>query len=74
MRFCILKTLIINGSPRKNGDTSELIEELKKQLNSDFIEISAYYDKISTCKDCRQCWKKKTNIKYSQIEQKNIFL
>lgn len=57
-----MKTLIINGSPRRNGDTSGLIEELKKQLNSEFVEISAYYDKIAPCNDCRQCWKKKSCV------------
>lgn len=54
-----MKTLIINGSPRKNGDTYALIAEFKKHLIGDIIEISAYYDNIKPCMDCRQCWKKK---------------
>lgn len=54
-----MKTLIINGSPRKSGDTSELITRLKKQINGEIVEISAYYSKISPCIDCRLCWKKK---------------
>lgn len=54
-----MKTLVISGSPRRNGDTSALISELKKHLDGDFIEISAYYDKISPCIDCRHCWKNK---------------
>jgi multimeric flavodoxin WrbA len=54
-----MKTLIINGSPRRNGDTSGLIEKLKKQLSGEIDEVSAYYDKIAPCVDCRQCWKKK---------------
>lgn len=54
-----MKTLIINGSPRRSGDTSELIAELKKQLNGEIVEISAYYAKIAPCIDCRSCWKKK---------------
>ncbi|MEE1085987.1 MAG: flavodoxin family protein [Schaedlerella sp.] len=49
------KTLIINGSPRKNGDTVALINELKKYLVGEVIEISAYRSKISPCMDCRQC-------------------
>lgn len=28
-----MKTLIINGSPRKNGDTTALIDEFTKYLN-----------------------------------------
>ena len=51
------KTLIINGSPRKNGDTVALINELKKHLTGEVVEISAYRSKISPCIDCRQCAK-----------------
>jgi multimeric flavodoxin WrbA len=54
-----LKTLIINGSPRKNGDTAALISELRKNLHGDIVEISAYYDKITPCTDCRKCWTQK---------------
>lgn len=49
------KTLIINGSPRVNGDTAALIKELKKHLHGEVIEISAYRSNISPCLDCRQC-------------------
>lgn len=51
-----MKTLIINGSPRKNGDTVSLINELTKQLNGDYIIADAYYSDISACVDCRYCW------------------
>jgi multimeric flavodoxin WrbA len=54
-----LKTLIINGSPRKNGDTAALISEFKKHITGEVTEISAYYDKIKPCIDCRYCWKQK---------------
>ena len=54
-----MKTLIINGSPRRKGDTSALLKELKKFLEGDMVEVSAYYDKISPCIDCRACWKQK---------------
>jgi multimeric flavodoxin WrbA len=54
-----MKTLIINGSPRRNGDTSALLAELKKQLDGEVVEVSAYYNKISPCIDCRKCWEKK---------------
>jgi multimeric flavodoxin WrbA len=53
----ILKTLIINGSPRKNGDTMSLINEMTKYLNGELKLINTYYDKISPCIDCRYCWK-----------------
>lgn len=54
-----MKTLIINGSPRKNGDTAFLLSRLKKSINHETDEISAYNDKISSCIDCRACQKKK---------------
>lgn len=52
-----MQTLILNGSPRKNGDTSALLQELRRHLRGEIIEISAYYDDISPCIDCRRCKK-----------------
>lgn len=51
-----MKTLIINGSPRPNGNTAALIEELKKQLDGEVIELSAFRADIAPCTDCRACW------------------
>ncbi len=51
-----MKTLIINGSPRKNGDTVNLINELIEQLNGEYKIVDAYYSNISPCIDCRYCW------------------
>lgn len=50
-----MKTLIINGSPRKNGDTARLIRELKTYLHGEVQELSAYHGDISPCIDCRAC-------------------
>ncbi len=50
-----MQTLILNGSPRKNGDTAALLIALRKSLTGEIIEISAYYDNISPCIDCRRC-------------------
>jgi len=52
-----MKTLIINGSPRPNGDTASLLREFKQHIDAEIIEISAYRDKIAPCVDCRRCWK-----------------
>ncbi|MCL2402154.1 MAG: flavodoxin family protein [Oscillospiraceae bacterium] len=52
-----MKTLIINGSPRKNGDTVVLINALKKHLKGDELELNPFYDTIAPCNDCRGCWK-----------------
>lgn len=51
-----MKTLLINGSPRPNGNTVALIRELKAHLEGEIIEISAFYSDIAPCIDCRGCW------------------
>ena len=51
-----MKTLIINGSPRKNGNTATLLNELKKHLDGEVFQVDTYYAKSSPCYDCRHCW------------------
>ncbi|GAB6108276.1 flavodoxin family protein [Fusibacter bizertensis] len=51
-----MKTLIINGSPRDNGDTVTLINEFLNHLNGEYKVISSYKSNISPCIDCRKCW------------------
>ncbi len=51
------RTLIINGSPRPNGNTAYLIGVLREQLEGEIIEISAFRSGIAPCVDCRGCWK-----------------
>ena len=51
-----MKTLIFNGSPKRNGDTAALIGEFTKYLNGDVWIVSSHFDKISPCLDCRHCW------------------
>ena len=51
-----MKTLILNGSPRKNGDTAALLAVLKAELTGEVVELSAYRDKIAPCVDCRHCY------------------
>ncbi|MDR3365275.1 MAG: flavodoxin family protein [Clostridiales Family XIII bacterium] len=50
-----MKTLILNGSPRLQGDTASLIVLLKRQLCGETTLLSAYRDNISPCVDCRCC-------------------
>lgn len=52
-----MKTPILNGSPRKNGDTMSLINEFLKKLSGDYLLINTYDCDISPCVDCRYCWK-----------------
>ena len=52
-----MKTLILNGSPRENGDTASLIREVIRKLPGDYKIVNAYRCSISPCVDCRFCWK-----------------
>lgn len=53
-----MKTLIFNGSPKKNGDTETLIKKLTSCLVGE-VKIVSCRDDIQPCNDCRYCW---TNI------------
>lgn len=55
-----MNTLVLNGSPHKNGDSMTLLKELKKHLIGDVDLFSSYDGSISPCDDCRHCWKKDT--------------
>ena len=50
------RTIIINGSPRPNGNTAYLIDVLRGHLEGEIIEISAFRSGIAPCVDCRGCW------------------
>ena len=54
-----MKTLIFNGSPRKNGDTASLLNILTSELTGEYMTVSCYYDDISPCIDCRVCMKER---------------
>ncbi len=50
------RTVIINGSPRVNGNTAALIRQLRSDLDGEVVEISAFRAHIAPCVDCRGCW------------------
>lgn len=51
-----MKTLIINGSPRPGGNTAALIAHLRRHLEGEVAELSAFRSDIAPCVDCRGCW------------------
>ena len=53
------KTLILNGSPRKKGDTMTMINALKEELEGEVRVLDAYYADIRPCIDCRWCFENK---------------
>lgn len=52
-----MHTLIINGSPHKNGDTAALIDALREHLKGEVTQVDCYRANISPCVDCRWCTK-----------------
>ena len=50
-----MQTLIINGSPKKNGDTEALVNAFISHLDGEIKTISSFSD-INPCTDCRYCW------------------
>ena len=52
-----MHTLIINGSPHKNGDTAALINALRRNLKGEVTQVDCYRANISPCVDCRWCTK-----------------
>ncbi len=42
-----MKTLILNGSPRKNGDTASLIEKITEKIVGEYRIVDAYRCNIS---------------------------
>ena len=49
------KTLILNGSPRKDGDTASLIRVLTGSLEGEFFIVDCCSPGIAPCADCRRC-------------------
>lgn len=54
-----MKTLILNGSPRINGDTESLIKVITHNIKGECKIVDAYRCNISPCVDCRYCWENK---------------
>ena len=50
-----MKTLILNGSPRKDGDTASLISKITQKITGNYRIVDAYRCNISPCLDCRYC-------------------
>jgi len=51
----MMKTLILNGSPKANGDTAALIDEMSKHLQGEVSVVSSVFNNINPCVDCRYC-------------------
>ncbi len=51
-----MKTLILNGSPRDNGNTAFLVNELIQKLDGHTLCLKTFDSDIQACCDCRYCF------------------
>ena len=49
------RTLIFNGSPRRQGDTAALLRALTSALKGEIRVVDCYRADIAPCIDCRSC-------------------
>ena len=55
-----MKTLVLFGAARENGQTKALLNAFLEGLEGEVEIIDAYRMKdVAPCKDCRFCWYKK---------------
>ena len=52
----LMRTLILNGSPRPQGDTAHLIQALRRELPGEVEQVDAYRTSVAPCVDCRGCF------------------
>ena len=64
----MMNTLIINGSPRKNGGTSALVRALSAELPGDVHVVDTYYANVSPCLDCRHCWEERGCVLQDEMQ------
>lgn len=51
-----MRTLVLQGSPHKKGDTQALVDALCAPLDGTIDTLWAYDGGIHPCIDCRRCW------------------
>lgn len=54
-----METLIWNGSPRKTGDTVNLINRVTAGIDGEYYLVNTYECGIAPCVDCRYCWQRR---------------
>lgn len=52
------KTVVLFGSPRKNGNTSNIVNGILEKIKGEVIFIDAYEKNVAPCTDCKHCYEK----------------
>ena len=64
-----MNTLIIHGSPRKNGGTSALVRALAEKLPGEVRIVETYRANVLPCLDCRHCWEKRGCVIEDEMQE-----
>lgn len=69
-----MKTLIFNGSPREQGDTTFLVKTFLERLQGENLVVRAYGAEIQPCTDCRYCWTNDGCVIQDEMQQVYQFI
>ena len=56
----MMKVLVLNGSPRENGNTEIALAEMQKIFDAEGVEVETIRvgkEAVRGCTGCRFCWK-----------------
>jgi len=67
-----MKVIAFNGSPRKNGNTSILIERVFHELNKEAIETESVYVGRKQIQGCLACMKCAENLDGHCVQKKDL--
>lgn len=71
-----MKILVLNGSPRKHGNTMKMIETFQEgamSVDHQVNVVNVAYQKISGCLACEYCHQKENGICVQKDDMQNIY-
>lgn len=71
-----MKILVLNGSPRKHGNTMKMIEAFQEGVMSVGHQVNVVnvaYQKISGCLACEYCHQKENGVCVQKDDMQNIY-
>lgn len=64
-----MRTLVLCGTPHKNGNTAFLLKEWQKRVPGEYRMVWTYDSEISPCDDCGVCQKDTKCIKHDDMDE-----
>lgn len=71
-----MKILVLNGSPRKHGNTKKMIEAFQEgamSVGHQVNVVNVAYQKISGCLACEYCHQKENGVCVQKDDMQNIY-